>query len=103
MDMDGLQPLSAAPDALFADIEMVGKAVVAVASEMAIAARTIATIGDAPNDAGLWQARRFGMTVGCESVVRQRDQIAHLPTYICADGATGWVELARRILSARAA
>lgn len=43
---------------------------------------TILTIGDAPNDEGLFVGGRFGVTVGTADVPAQRDAFDALPTYV---------------------
>lgn len=62
----------------------------------------IATIGDAPNDAGLFVAGRFGVTVGTADVLRQRAFMPAMPAYVTAAAeSAGFLELARAILAAR--
>jgi hydroxymethylpyrimidine pyrophosphatase-like HAD family hydrolase len=46
--------------------------------------RTVVTIGDAPNDAGLFVAQRFGLTVGTADVLAQRRWFPQLPDYVAA-------------------
>lgn len=62
----------------------------------------IATIGDAANDAGLWTAERFGLTVGTAEVNQCWGSLTAHPHYLVASGADGWCELALALLSARA-
>lgn len=66
-------------------------------------ARAIVTVGDAPNDAGLFEADRFGLTVGTADVVGQREWFDALPEFVTrAPEVDGFVELADRLLSSRA-
>lgn len=46
--------------------------------------RTVLTVGDAPNDAGLFTADRFGLTVGTADVLAQRRWFPHLPEFVTA-------------------
>lgn len=46
--------------------------------------RTVVTVGDAPNDAGLFAAGRFGLTVGTADVIPQRRWFPQLPEYVTA-------------------
>jgi hydroxymethylpyrimidine pyrophosphatase-like HAD family hydrolase len=58
-----------------------GRAVLAAAGVDPLA---IATIGDAPNDAGLFVAGRFGLTVGTADVPRQAAVMPHMPEFVTA-------------------
>lgn len=70
--------------------------------ELGIEPKSVATIGDAPNDAGLFTADRFGLTVGTADVAAQVGDFPHLPRFLTADReAAGFLELARRLLDAR--
>lgn len=62
--------------------------------------RQIATIGDAANDAGLWTAGRFGLTVGTAEVRDCWNSLPAHPAYVVASGADGWCELAEALLRA---
>jgi hydroxymethylpyrimidine pyrophosphatase-like HAD family hydrolase len=63
----------------------------------------IVTIGDAPNDAGLFVAGRFGTTVGTADVLRHAAAMAALPELVTAAAEShGFLELAARLLSLRA-
>lgn len=64
---------------------------------------TIATVGDSPNDAGLWRGGRFGMTVGLAEQPADLGTVPCLPQWLAPAGAMGWLVLARRILTARGA
>lgn len=60
---------------------------------------TILTIGDAPNDEGLFVAGRFGVTVGTADVPPQRAAFHFLPAYVTAGGeAEGFLEVAAALL-----
>jgi hypothetical protein len=61
----------------------------------------VATIGDSPNDVGLWVPGRFGVQVGTAAVLRQAGVLRHEPAFVVGEGADGWVELADRLLAAR--
>jgi HAD superfamily hydrolase (TIGR01484 family) len=64
--------------------------------------RTVVTIGDAPNDAGLFVAQRFGLTVGTADVLPQRRWFPQLPEYVtAAREVDGFLELASMLLSRR--
>ncbi len=79
-----------------------GAALLQLASESGIDPRTIVTIGDAPNDAGLFVAGRFGLTVGTADVGRQRDYFPSLPQAMTEKAeASGFLELAAALLRAR--
>lgn len=78
-----------------------GAGLLRFATENGIAPDEIATIGDAPNDAGFWAPGRFGLPVGTAEVLRQRDVIGDLPRWVVGDAADGWLELAKAICQAR--
>ncbi len=62
----------------------------------------IITIGDAPNDAGLFVADRFGTTVGTADVVRHLAAMPALPELVTsAAEAPGFLELATLVLAHR--
>ncbi|MSQ84671.1 MAG: HAD family phosphatase [Myxococcales bacterium] len=61
------------------------------------------TIGDAPNDEGLWQAGRFGITVGTADVAHSWQRLRHTPAYTVARESQGWRQMAELILEARLA
>ena len=59
---------------------------------------TVATVGDAPNDAGLFVPERFGISVGTADVLAQREWFASLPDYVTsARELDGFLELAARL------
>lgn len=81
-----------------------GAAVLQLAGELGIDPAAIVTVGDAPNDAGLFVAGRFGLTVGTADVGRQRDYFPSLPQAMTAEAeASGFLELAAALLAARRA
>lgn len=60
---------------------------------------TILTIGDAPNDEGLFVGGRFGVTVGTADVARQREEIRALPQFVTdARESDGFVQVAAALL-----
>lgn len=60
---------------------------------------TILTIGDAPNDEGLFVPGRFGVTVGTADVPPQRAAFRFLPAYVTSGGeADGFLEVAAALL-----
>lgn len=78
-----------------------GSAALALAARLGYHPREIASIGDAPNDAGLWVAGRFGLPVGTAAVLRQLDVLPHQPAYLVSEGADGWLELGHALLHSR--
>ena len=80
-----------------------GLAVLELARRDGINSAAIATVGDSPNDAGLWQAGRFAMTVGLAAESADLGTVPCLPQWLAPAGAMGWLVLARRILAARRA
>ena len=59
-------------------------------------------IGDAPNDEGLFDRWRFGLSVGTADVRDSLDVMAHAPERICMGReAQAFLELASALLSAR--
>jgi hydroxymethylpyrimidine pyrophosphatase-like HAD family hydrolase len=64
--------------------------------------RTVVTIGDAPNDAGLFVSDRFGLTVGTADVLTQLRWFPDQPECVTADREVdGFLELAHRLLATR--
>lgn len=81
-----------------------GVAVLQLARELAVDPLRIATIGDAPNDAGLFLGERFGLTVGTADVAAQLAYFPEPPRAITVGReAAGFVELAAALLAARGA
>lgn len=79
-----------------------GVAVLQLARELAVDPGRVATIGDAPNDAGLFIAGRFGLTVGTADVMTQLEHFPDPPRAVTAGReAAGFVELAGALLAAR--
>lgn len=80
-----------------------GLALLQLVRELSVAPERVATIGDAPNDAGLFRSGRFGLTVGTADVLPQRAYFPELPRAVTAGGETdGFLELAELLLAARA-
>jgi hydroxymethylpyrimidine pyrophosphatase-like HAD family hydrolase len=78
-----------------------GVAALTLAQRLGYRPDEIASIGDAPNDVGLWVKDRFGLMVGTADVVKQLNVLQHHPSYLVSEGATGWLELADAILEAK--
>lgn len=58
----------------------------------------VVTIGDAPNDGGLFEPHRFGLTVGTADVVPQRRWFRALPEFVTAAREVGgFLELVERL------
>ena len=58
----------------------------------------VATIGDAPNDNGLFEPGRFGVTIGTADVISQRQWFRSLPQFVTAAREVhGFLELAERL------
>lgn len=76
-----------------------GVAVLQLAEEIGVDPRAIVTIGDAPNDAGLFVSGRFGATVGTADIAAQLAFVPEPPQYVTRsrEGA-GFVEMAEAIL-----
>lgn len=80
-----------------------GAAVLHVAAGRGLHPLEVLTIGDAPNDAGLWVAGRFGVAIGTSDVHRHIAALAHRPAWVCEHaGADAWLVMAARVLAARA-
>lgn len=87
----------AAPDKGRGLLEVLGREL----SREAIA-QTVATIGDAPNDRGLFVKDRFGVTVGTAQLADSAAEMSALPEFLSAyEGAVGFAELAQKLLVAR--
>ncbi len=78
-----------------------GLAVLEVARRAGVAGAAVATVGDSPNDAGLWCPGRFGLTVGLAASVEDLGAAAWRPRWLAPAAAEGWLELAERIIAAR--
>jgi hydroxymethylpyrimidine pyrophosphatase-like HAD family hydrolase len=62
----------------------------------------VVTVGDAPNDGGLFEPGRFGLTVGTADVVPQRRWFRALPEFVTAGREiNGFLELAERLCARR--
>ncbi len=77
-----------------------GAGLMTLLAEWGVEASSVITIGDAPNDAGLFVEGRFGMTVGTADVLEQLDVFPHMPQFVAAarEG-TAFLELARGLLA----
>lgn len=76
-----------------------GEGLLAVFAERGIDPASVVTIGDAPNDAGLFVAGRFGATVGTADVTAQLEWFAHVPEFVTeAPEVDGFLELTRGLL-----
>jgi hydroxymethylpyrimidine pyrophosphatase-like HAD family hydrolase len=70
------------------------------AAEHGLDPATILTIGDAPNDEGLFAPGRFGVTVGTADVPAQREAFRFLPAYVTAGRESeGFLEVAGALLA----
>ncbi len=78
-----------------------GLGVLEIARRLNVPAHAVATIGDAPNDAGLWIHGRFGLTAGTGQVRGQEAYIPELPMVLVADACEGWLEFAGAVLAAQ--
>ncbi|MCX4240079.1 HAD family hydrolase [Paraliomyxa miuraensis] len=76
-----------------------GQGLLRFASDHGLEPATILTIGDAPNDEGLFRPGRFGVTVGTADVPSQRAAFRFLPAYVTEGGeAEGFLEVAAALL-----
>ncbi len=81
-----------------------GAAVLQVSADLGYAPEEVLTIGDAPNDVGLWHSGRFGLTVGTSDVLDHLAQLSHTPEWLCdGRGADAWLEMTHRVLAAKGA
>ena len=79
-----------------------GHGVLELAAEWGMEGAEIATLGDAPNDAGLFVRERFGLTVGTADVLRHLSVLPEPPQYVTREPeAEGFCELARLLLAGR--
>ncbi len=64
-----------------------------------ITAHQVVTVGDSPNDEGLFEAERFPISVGVANVQHYCDRLRHLPTFITTGAEVqGFQELAQVLL-----
>lgn len=81
-----------------------GAALLQLLGELGVPPSQVATIGDAPNDAGLFIAGRFAVTVGTADVLGQLAYFPDPPRLVTtAREADGFLELAELLLRSRAA
>jgi hydroxymethylpyrimidine pyrophosphatase-like HAD family hydrolase len=77
-----------------------GQGLLRLAADLGLDPATILTIGDAPNDEGLFAPGRFGVTVGTADVPRQREAFTWLPAYVTAGRESeGFLEVADALLA----
>lgn len=66
--------------------------------------RSVLTMGDAPNDVGLFVAERFGLSVGTNDVLAHAGYLASLPEWVCAEReGEAFLTVARALLAIRGA
>lgn len=76
-----------------------GQGLLRFAADHGLDPATILTVGDAPNDEGLFVAGRFGITVGTADVLREREAFGALPTYVTDEReAAGFLQVAQALL-----
>lgn len=77
-----------------------GQGLLRFAADHGLDPATILTIGDAPNDAGLFAAGRFGVTVGTADVPAQQEAFGGwLPAYVTSGRESeGFLEVAQALL-----
>jgi hydroxymethylpyrimidine pyrophosphatase-like HAD family hydrolase len=78
-----------------------GRGLLRFAADHGLDPATILTIGDAPNDAGLFAPGRFGVTVGTADVPGQREAFdGWLPAYVTSGRESeGFLEVAEALLA----
>ena len=77
-----------------------GAGLLRLLADRSIDPATVVTIGDAPNDAGLFTADRFGLTVGTADVLPQRAWFPRLPERVtAAREVDGFLELAALLVT----
>jgi hydroxymethylpyrimidine pyrophosphatase-like HAD family hydrolase len=77
-----------------------GVGLLALLARRNIDPRAVVTVGDAPNDAGLFTAGRFGLTVGTADVLGQQRWFPQLPEHVtAAREVDGFLELAELLLA----
>jgi HAD superfamily hydrolase (TIGR01484 family) len=60
----------------------------------------VVTVGDSPNDEGLFDASLFPLSVGVANIKTYRDRLSHLPTFVTqGEEAQGFQELVAQILN----
>lgn len=79
-----------------------GAGLIHLLGDRGIDAKTVVTVGDAPNDAGLFVPGRFALTVGTADVPAQRRWFAHLPERVAAGReVAGFLELVELLCEGR--
>jgi HAD superfamily hydrolase (TIGR01484 family) len=67
-----------------------------------IAAKSVVTVGDSPNDESLFDAERFPCSVGVANVAHYLPVLKHRPAYVTtAAGGEGFAELVEYLVAAR--
>ena len=75
-----------------------GEGLLRVLAEQGFSGDQVLTIGDAPNDAGLFVADRFGVTVGTADVTAHASDFRALPDYVStARESEGFLDMLRRV------
>lgn len=81
-----------------------GGALMRLIDAAAIDRRSVLTMGDAPNDAGLFVGGRFGVTVGTRDVQAHAGFMTSLPELVCTEReGAAFLAVARALLSVRGA
>jgi HAD superfamily hydrolase (TIGR01484 family) len=91
---------------LFVGAHTKGTAVRKVSRERfpGVAPEQILTMGDSPNDAAMFDAALFPLSVGVANIRRFAAEMTHRPRYVAqGEGADGAVEVFSRLLAARGA
>lgn len=79
-----------------------GEGLLLVTAEQGFSPQTVATIGDAPNDAGLFVGGRFGVTVGTADVAAIAHEFSATPQWLTQGRESeAFLELARTLLRTR--
>lgn len=75
-----------------------GAGLLRVLDDRGIDPATVVTVGDAPNDGGLFVSERFGLTVGTADVLAASEWFDALPEFVsAAPEVEGFLELAARL------
>jgi hydroxymethylpyrimidine pyrophosphatase-like HAD family hydrolase len=81
-----------------------GAALMKVLDSIGIARRSVLTMGDAPNDVGLFVHGRFGPSVGTHDVRAHSAYMTSVPAFVCAEReGAAFLTVARALLSSRGA
>jgi hydroxymethylpyrimidine pyrophosphatase-like HAD family hydrolase len=75
-----------------------GAGLLTVLAEQGFSGEEVLTIGDAPNDQGLFVRGRFGITVGTADVARRPQDFTALPDFLCEEReSSGFLEMLDRV------